>query len=75
VAQAVKAVASIPGITQEQANVLVHGGFLSLEELLQAEPGDLAEIPEIGDQAAAIIDAVRTAAARRNAKVGETSVA
>src|SRR2546430_13101430 len=48
VAQAVKAVASIPGITQEQADVLVHRGFLSLESLLQAEASDLAEFPEIG---------------------------
>src|SRR5881396_3057693 len=48
-AQAVKAVASIPGITQEQADVLVHRGFLGLEDLLQAEASDLAgQIPEIG---------------------------
>jgi len=71
VAQAVSAVASIPGITPEQADVLVHRGFLSLEGLLQAEPTDLSEIPEIGEQAPAIIDAVRTEAARRNAKGGE----
>jgi N utilization substance protein A len=75
VAQAVQAVAAIPGISREQADVLVHRGFLSLEDLLEAEPADLLEIPEIGEQAAAIIDAVRTEAARRNAKVGETSVA
>src|SRR5690348_6864811 len=66
VAQAVKAVASIPGITQEQADVLVHRGFLSLEDLLQAEAGDLAEIPEIGEHAPAIIDAIRTEASRRS---------
>src|SRR5256886_6968060 len=75
VAQAIKAVASIPGITPEQADVLVHRGFLSLEDLLQAEARDLAEIPEIGEQAAAIIDAGRAEAARRNPKIGETSVA
>src|SRR5256712_5889434 len=44
VAQAVKAVASISGLTQEQADVLVHRGFLSLEDLLQAEASDLADI-------------------------------
>jgi N utilization substance protein A len=66
VAQAVKAVASIPGITQEQADVLVHRGFLSLEDLLQAEASDLAEIPEIGEQAPAIIDAIRTETTRRS---------
>src|SRR2546421_2438453 len=75
VAQAIKAVASIPGITPEQADVLVHRGFLSLEDLLQAEASDLAEIPEIGEQAAAIIDAGRAEAARRHPKIGETSVA
>jgi N utilization substance protein A len=66
VAQAVKAVAAIPGLTEEQANVLVHAGFLSLEDLLQAEPGDLQEIPQLGEQANAIINAVRTEAARRS---------
>jgi transcription termination/antitermination protein NusA len=75
VAQAVKAVASIPGISAEQADVLVHNGLLSLEDLLQAEATDLEGIPEIGQQAGAILDAVRAEAARRNAKVGETSVA
>lgn len=68
VAQAIHAVASIPGLTPEQADVLVHRGFLSLADLLQAEPADLAEIPEIGDQAIAIIDAVRTEGARRAAE-------
>jgi len=43
--------------------------------LLQAEASDLAEIPEIGEQAAAIIDAGRAEAARRHPKIGETSVA
>jgi N utilization substance protein A len=76
VALAVEAVASIPGLTQEQADILVHRGFLSLEALLQAEPEDFAEIPEIGDQAAAIIDAVRSEAARRDAAgLKESSVA
>jgi transcription termination/antitermination protein NusA len=66
VARAVRAVAAIPGITPAQADLLVHKGFLGLEDLLQAEPGDLAEIPEIGDQAAALIDAARAEATRRN---------
>src|SRR6201995_2587011 len=53
VAQAVKTLAAIPGITQEQADVLVHMGLTRLEDLLQAEESDLAEIPQIGDQAGA----------------------
>src|SRR6266513_4891402 len=59
VAQAVRAVALIPGITPEQADALVHGGLLSLEDLVQAEASYLAEIPAIGDRAPAIIEAVK----------------
>jgi len=66
VAQAVKSVASIPGISPEQADVLVHRGFLGLDDLLQAEAGDLAEITEIGAKAPEILEAVRAEAARRN---------
>jgi hypothetical protein len=46
-----------------------------LEDLLQAEVSDLAEIPQLAEQATAIIDAVKAEAARRTLKVGETSVA
>src|SRR5881296_415183 len=70
-AQVVKTLAAIPGITQEQAAVLVHGGLLSLEDLLQAEASYLAEIPAIGDQAPAIIEAVKAEVARRNGPAGE----
>lgn len=73
VAEAVRTVAAIPGITTAQADALVHHGFLALEDLLQAEPDDLQSIPEIGDQAVAIIDAVRTEAARRSAMLGEST--
>jgi N utilization substance protein A len=75
VAQAVKAVASIPGITPEQADALVHGGLLSLEDLLQAEASYLAEIPAIGDQAPAIIEAVKAEVARRNGLAGKAPTA
>src|SRR6266498_5894887 len=71
VAQAVRAVAQIPGITPEQADALVHGGLLSLEDLLQAEASYLAEIPAIGDQAPAIIQAVKAEVARKNGPAGE----
>ena len=71
VAQAVKAVAAIPGITPEQADALVHGGLLSLEDLLQAEASYLAEIPAIGDHAPAILEAVKAEVARRNGPAGE----
>jgi N utilization substance protein A len=71
VAQAVDAVAAIPGISREQADVLVHHGLKSLEDLLQAEVSDLAEIPAIAEHAAAIMDAVKAEAERRKFKIGE----
>ena len=71
VAQAVRVVAAIPGITPEQADALVHGGLLSLEDLLQAEASYLAEIPAIGDQAPAILAVVKAEVARRNGPAGE----
>ncbi|HHY86734.1 MAG TPA: transcription termination/antitermination protein NusA [Verrucomicrobia bacterium] len=74
VAEAVEALAAIPGITREQADVLVHHGLTRLEDLLQAEESDLAGIEQIGDQAAAILEAARSEAARRTLKVGETPV-
>ncbi|NLH74923.1 MAG: transcription termination/antitermination protein NusA [Verrucomicrobia bacterium] len=69
VAQAVKAVASIPGITEAQADALVHHGFLGLEDILQVEVADLAEIPEIGDAAASIIESARAEAQRRTLNI------
>ncbi len=75
VAQAVETVAAIPGITREQADILVHHGLKSLEDLLQAEASDLAEIPGIADQAAPSMEAVKAEAARRQLKIGETSAA
>ncbi|MGZ8900781.1 MAG: transcription termination factor NusA [Limisphaerales bacterium] len=66
VAQAVNAIAAIPGLTREQADVLVHRGFLSLDDLMQAEHSDLADIPEIGENAGAVIEAVQAEAAQKN---------
>lgn len=65
VAQAVDALAAIPGITREQADVLVHHGLKSLEDLTQAEVSDLADIPELANDAEAIMEAVKAEAARR----------
>lgn len=71
VAQAVKTLAAIPGITPEQADVLVHQGLTRLEDLLQADVSDLAGIALIGEQAAAIMEAARAEATRRTLKVGD----
>jgi transcription termination/antitermination protein NusA len=65
VQQAIDSLAVVAGLTAEVASALVHHGFHTFEDLLQAEHADLAEIPEIGGQAGAIIEAVRTEAVRR----------
>jgi N utilization substance protein A len=66
IAQFVKGLASIPGIGEEHARALVQHGLTTLEALLQAEVSDLAEMPEIGDKAAAIMEAAKAEAARRS---------
>ncbi|HWD92392.1 MAG TPA: transcription termination factor NusA [Verrucomicrobiae bacterium] len=75
VAEAVEALAAIPGLTREQAGVLVNNGLRRLEELLQAEESDLAGIPEIGDQAAAILKAAREEADRKKIQLGGSDAA
>lgn len=69
VTQAIDALAAIEGITREQADVLVHSGLTTLEDLLQADEEDLAEIEAIGDQAGALLAAARAEAARRTITV------
>ncbi len=70
VAEAVATLAAIPGIAREQADVLVHHGLTRIEDLLQADENDLSEIPEIGVQAAGILEAVRAEAGRRTIQLG-----
>lgn len=65
VAEAIANIAAIPGISQEQADALVHAGVTRLEDLLQAEPDDIADIPQVGENAAAILEAARAEAERR----------
>jgi N utilization substance protein A len=71
VAQAVQAIAAVPGLTPEIASVLVHAGFSTLEALFQAEASDLEQIELIKGQAPAIMEAIKAEAARRN--VAETA--
>jgi N utilization substance protein A len=72
VAEAVEQLASIPGVTREQADALVHAGLTRIEDLLSAEPGDIAEIPQIGESAAAVLGAARAEADRRLLPAVET---
>src|SRR5437867_1829770 len=74
VAEAVESLAAIPGISRDQADVLVHHGLTRLEDLLQADVSDLAGIPQLGEQAAAILDAARAEGSRRTFKVREAPV-
>ncbi|MEP6662540.1 MAG: transcription termination factor NusA [Verrucomicrobiota bacterium] len=77
VALAVETLAAIPGISKEQADALVHAGFLSLEDLAQAETSDLEAIEPLKESAAAVIEAVQTESAKRNqgGEAGQLSVA
>ena len=75
IADAVAALATIPGVTREQADALVHNGVTRLEDLLSAEVSDISDIEQIGESAAAILEAARAEAARRSLSVGETPVA
>lgn len=70
VAEAVELLAGIPEISREHADALVHAGLTRLEDLLQADVSDLADIPQIGEQAAAIMDAARVEAERRKIQLG-----
>ena len=57
VADAVSALAALPGITDELAQALVNSGFHSVEDLKQIEAGDLAGIPGLEENEAAILAA------------------
>ena len=73
VAQAVQTIAAIPGITKEQADSLVHAGFLNLDDLLQAEASDLEQIEALKESAAAIVEAAKAEAARRAESGGDSA--
>ena len=71
----VKELASVPGISQPHADALVHHGLMTLEDLLQTEVSDLAEMPEIGEAAASILEAAKAEALRRSVPLGENGQA
>ncbi|MFM7102166.1 MAG: transcription termination factor NusA [Verrucomicrobiota bacterium] len=67
VEHAVQDLAAVPGITAEQARVLVNAGFHEVQDILQAEVADLQAMPGIGEAASTILEAVRGEMARRQA--------
>jgi len=74
VALAVQNLAAIPGITSEQADVLVRGGFHSVEDLLQVELSDLEQIEALKEHAPAIFEAIKVEAMRRSAQPATAGV-
>jgi N utilization substance protein A len=74
VAEAVQALAAIPGITEAQAQSLVQHGITRLEDLLEAEPDDLAPFADLASDAAAILEAAKTEATKRTISIGDTPV-
>jgi transcription termination/antitermination protein NusA len=70
VAEAVALLAAIPGVTREQADALVHAGLTRIEDLLSAEASDISDIPQIGENAATILEAARAEAGRRRIDLG-----
>jgi transcription termination/antitermination protein NusA len=65
VAHAVDELAAVPGISREVADVLVHHGLASLDDLAQAELGDLEQMEQIKDQAGTVLEAAKAELARR----------
>ena len=53
----------------------MHAGLTRLEDLLQADVSDLEDIPQIGDQAAAVMDVARAEAERRKIQLGGDAAA
>ncbi|HTV61665.1 MAG TPA: transcription termination factor NusA [Verrucomicrobiae bacterium] len=69
VAEAIEALAAIPGISREQADAIVHAGLTRIEDLMSAEESDLSSIPQIGEKAGEILKAVRAHAESRTLPV------
>ncbi len=70
VAEAVELLAAIPGIARDQADALVHAGLTRLEDLLSADESDISDLPQIGDQAGAVLKAARDEAERKKIQLG-----
>ncbi len=65
VADAVDALAAIPGIEKEQADALVHAGLLTLDALNGVEVSDLADIPGLTEHAESVLSAAHAEKLRR----------
>jgi N utilization substance protein A len=68
VEHAVQDFANVPGISEDQARVLVNAGFHEVRDLLEADVTDLQELPEITQDAASILEAARGEITRRQSE-------
>jgi N utilization substance protein A len=59
---AVSALAAVPGIGPEYADKLVHGGLLTIEDILSADAADIAELLGVEEATAKTIHEAATAA-------------
>jgi N utilization substance protein A len=75
VAEAIQALAAIPGVAGEQADALVHAGLTRLEDILSADESDLSSITQIGEKAPEILKAARAEAERRKIDLGGNGAA
>jgi transcription termination factor NusA len=73
IAEAAQAFAAVPGISVELAQTLVESGFHALEDLTQVEASDLVDIEGIGDEAAAILEAVKQELNKRDNRLLDPS--
>ena len=64
-AEAVDALAAIPGIEKAQADAIVHAGLLTLDALSGVEADDLKEIPGLEDSAETVLAAAKAEIERR----------
>ena len=73
IAAVVKTFSEVPGISAEVAQVLVVSGFHALEDLTQVEESDLVDIEGVGDQAGAILAAVKSELEKRSQALTEST--
>ncbi|MFA5042728.1 MAG: transcription termination factor NusA [Kiritimatiellia bacterium] len=68
VAMAIEALTHLKGVERGTAEKLVHAGFLTLEGIVEADPGDLIETTGLDE---ATVDAIKKAAADAVAQIPE----
>ena len=73
ITETVRAFAEVEGLSEEVARTLVLSGFHALDDFMQVEENDLVDIEGIGDQAGAILGAVKAHLEQRNQALTENT--